>query len=259
MAIDEYGKSWRYDLERQHDVSNPIIFNTDIDLQRRMFWEAATSTGILVDFYNCTKDESDFNNDPNLEWEKPIVLPVIFDDHPKVKIIRELGWYTEDDERPTLVYLPMYRDWETKELLDLRDNSLMRIYYYGQKQGSDFRVTSKKLDSLYGVYWVCKLAPERLNDFYIIENRGEHFLKRKRREYFKCNDNINNSEPQVFEHDEYIQNIEMNRQSADDYWEQIMYGETENTAVNFYDYNENTDTTLDLREEDTPLDGEDVR
>jgi hypothetical protein len=35
---DEYGKEWRYQLERQHSVNNPIIVNEDIELQRRMFW-----------------------------------------------------------------------------------------------------------------------------------------------------------------------------------------------------------------------------
>lgn len=65
---EEYGKEWRYSLERQHSVHNPIIINEDIELQRRMFWESALHTGITVDFYNCRFEQQDFNQDLNLMW-----------------------------------------------------------------------------------------------------------------------------------------------------------------------------------------------
>ena len=143
---DEYGKDWRYQLERQHSVNNPIIVNEDIELQRRMFWESALHTGITVDFYNCRYEKQDFNQDLNLMWDDAIRLPVIFDDAPKVKVLKNLGWYTEDDERPELVYLPMYKDWMTKELLDVKENSIIRLYYFGGITTADFRVTDKKYE-----------------------------------------------------------------------------------------------------------------
>ena len=234
---EEYGKVWRYPVERQHVVNNPVIFNRDIDLQRRMFWEAAQSTGILVEFYNCMYDDSDFNNDPNTLWEDKIILPVIFDDHPKVKVMKEYGWYTEDDERPMLVYIPMYRDWTTKELLNLRENSLIRIFYYGNETPSEFRITDKRMDSLYGVHWICKLAPERFNRFCFVQEGGRHFLKLKTRDEVLqegAGEFISN---QIYDNDSYVANIARN-DSSDDYFDMIMNDDSENT-VDFYIREEN--------------------
>lgn len=251
---EEFDKIWRYPLERQHVVDNPIIFNTDIDLQRRMFWEAAYSTGIIVEFYNCCRDDADWYNDPNCRWDDAIKLPVIFDDHPKVRVLKDFGWYSEDEERPELVYLPMYKDWETKELLDVRENSLMRIHYYGMTVASEFRVMNKKMDSLYGVYWICKLAPERLNDFYLIQENGRHFLKRKQRDdtcnHMPDNDiNNDNVDARKYENDQFINNL-VKDDSSDDYYDLIMNGDTENNSDFFEDYNENTDVIKNRKDED---------
>jgi len=232
----EYDRNWRYDMQRQHVVNNPIIFNDDIDIQRRMFWEAAISTGITVDFYNCCSDISDFYQDPNLKWEKPVLLPVIFDDHPKVKILKDYGWFTEDEEdRPQLVYLPMYKDWTTKELLKLNDNSLIRVHYFGQNFASEFRITDKRMDSLYGVYWVCKLAPERINVFNFIDEHGEHFLKRARRD----EPDKMVGDKRVYENDQYVKNI-IESDNEDTYYDMIMNGKDENT-VDKYKYDEDID------------------
>lgn len=246
--MEEHGRTWRYPLERQHVVKNPIIFNHDIDLQRRMFWEAAQSTGVLVDFYNCVSDKSDFNNDPNIKWDDRVILPVIFDDAPKVKIIKELGWYTEDDERPMLAYLPIYKDWTTKELLRLHEQSLMRIYYYGQSIPSEFRVMDKRLDSIYGVYWICKLAPERLDKFVLVEESGRHFLKldirneEKDTDYDKGTDNR-------YEHDEDAANI-LYDNTSDGYFDEIMNGESENTT-DFYKSEDNEDDVIQKKNRDS--------
>lgn len=253
---DEYGKDWRYQLERQHSVNNPIIVNEDIELQRRMFWESALHTGITVDFYNCVYEKQDFNQDLNLMWDDAIRLPVIFDDAPKVKVLKNLGWYAEDDERPELVYLPMYKDWMTKELLDVKENSIIRLYYFGGITTADFRVTDKKLDSVYGVYWICKLAPERMNDFTMVELNGEHFLKRsevrpRHTEYMSkqledgySSDYENTSDYRTYEHDSYVNQIvdnDDNGGSADS----LNYSDTESNNVGYEESEDNMSTTFE--------------
>ena len=246
--MSEFGKVWRYPLERQHLVNNPIIHGgTDHDIQRRMFQEAAISTGIIAEYYACTFDTSDFYNDPNLEWALGATLPCIFDQQPTVKILKQFGWFTEDEERPTLLYLPMYKDWTVKELLDPRENSIVRIHYFGQNIPAAFRIVEKRLDSVYGIYWVCKLAPERVNDFYLIQDHGNHFLKRKQR-ISDVNDasshvpvtGDNDEEDRTYEHDDYSSNILTANNTVDDYWDQIMSGNTEN-STDFYNPNELSD------------------
>lgn len=236
---ENYGTVWRYPLERQHVVRNPIIFNKDIELQRRMFTESAISTGVIVDFYNCISDVSDIYNDPNALWDEAVKLPIIFDDAPKVKILKNYGWFTEDDERPTLAYLPMYKDWQTKELLDVRDHSLLRVYYFGQPNPAEFRVTDRKMDSIYGVYWVCKLAPERFNRFYLVNDHGKHFLKVKARPDEMGVTTKPRPDNRVFEHDSFVEQIAQDTSSGD-YWDMIMGTDTENT-VDFYNPYESSD------------------
>lgn len=252
---EEYGKEWRYSLERQHSVHNPVIINEDIELQRRMFWESALHTGITVDFYNCKFEQQDFNQDLNLMWDDAIRLPVIFDDAPKVKVLKNLGWYTEDDERPELVYLPMYKDWMTKELLDVKENSIIRLYYFGGISTADFRVTDKKMDSVYGVYWVCKLAPERMNDFTMIELNGEHFLKRsevrsRHTEYMdkQISDGYNpdydkSSDFRNYEHSSYVNQIVDNDEDGG-LADNLNYSSTENNNVGYTDREDNDSTTF---------------
>lgn len=252
---EEYGKEWRYSLERQHSVHNPVIINEDIELQRRMFWESALHTGITVDFYNCKFEQQDFNQDLNLMWDDAIRLPVIFDDAPKVKVLKNLGWYTEDDERPELVYLPMYKDWMTKELLDVKENSIIRLYYFGGISTADFRVTDKKMDSVYGVYWVCKLAPERMNDFTMIELNGEHFLKRsevrsRHTEYMdkQISDGYNpdydkSSDFRDYEHSSYVNQI-VDNDEDDGLADNLNYSSTENNNVGYTDKESNENTTF---------------
>lgn len=252
---EEYGKEWRYSLERQHSVHNPVIINEDIELQRRMFWESALHTGITVDFYNCKFEQQDFNQDLNLMWDDAIRLPVIFDDAPKVKVLKNLGWYTEDDERPELVYLPMYKDWMTKELLDVKENSIIRLYYFGGISTADFRVTDKKMDSIYGVYWVCKLAPERMNDFTMIELNGEHFLKRsevrsRHTEYMdkQISDGYNpdydkSSDFRNYEHSSYVNQI-VDNDEDDGLADNLNYSSTENNNVGYTDREDNDSTTF---------------
>ena len=252
---EEYGKEWRYSLERQHSVHNPVIINEDIELQRRMFWESALHTGITVDFYNCKFEQQDFNQDLNLMWDDAIRLPVIFDDAPKVKVLKNLGWYTEDDERPELVYLPMYKDWMTKELLDVKENSIIRLYYFGGISTADFRVTDKKMDSVYGVYWVCKLAPERMNDFTMIELNGEHFLKRsevrsRHTEYMdkQISDGYNpdydkSSDFRNYEHSSYVNQIVDNEEDGG-LADNLNYSSTENNNVGYTDKESNESTTF---------------
>lgn len=199
-----------------------------------MFIEAATSTGIIVDFYRCVTDRNDFNNDPNCIWEDAIHLPVILDDAPKVKVLKDLGWFSEDDERPTLVYLPMYKDWTTKELLDVSENSLLRIHYFAQPVPAEFRIMDKKMDSIYGVHWVCKLAPERLDHFYVVNEKGRHFLKLKKRYFDEANNTTMTEEDRRVEHGEFM-DTQMLDNTSDDYFDLIMNGDSENNNIFFRD------------------------
>ena len=180
---------WKWWDQRgdQNFVKQKNIFRSDISLQRRMFWDACTHSGYKVEYFETEEEKRDLYYDPVVRWKDSIILPCIFDEHPKIKLLKDYGWFTDDTELGAqILYLSMYKHWETKEILDLQDQSLFRITYFGQNYPSDFRLTEKRLDSVYGVYWICKLAPERLDNFYYITDHGTHFLKRKEHDSVNC-------------------------------------------------------------------------
>ena len=229
----EYGKDWKYPIEEQHTITGPKIFGKDIDLVRRMMFESSVSVGTTVEYFRCNKEIRDFNQDPDGEWDTGIKLNAIFEDNPKVSVLKNLGWYNEDEEiRPPIIYLPIYKNWESKDILDITDNSLIRVHYFGQIEPSEFRITDKKMDSVYGVYWVCKLAPERLDNFVEVTDNGSRFLKRREDRSDSCihRENEVESDVRTYEHEDYENYIEKSDKKSskddnnDDYSSLIMEG-----------------------------------
>lgn len=218
----EQDKDWRYQLESQHLSGNPIIFGKDIDLVRRMAFESFMSMGITVEYYRCWYDKKDFYQDPDCKWDDRILMHAVFEDNPRIKVLKDLGWYNEDEEiRSPIIYLPLYKDWRSKEVFDIKDNSLIKVHYFGQESPSEFRITEKKMDSVYGVNWICRLAPERLEDFFTITDNGTHYLKRKKpgdRIPETCDHDANDTheDGRIYQHGDYEKNV------SDDYSSLIM-------------------------------------
>lgn len=189
-SVQSRDTDWRWWDQRgdQNFIRDKNKFRDDIDLQRRIFIDACRNNGYKVEYFEAEKEERDIYYDPVVSrWKQSIILPCIFDDSKNIKILKNLGWFAADQEiQPSILYLPMYKQWETKEILDLQDQSLFRISYFGQNYPADFRLSEKKMDSVYGVYWICKLAPEHLDNFYYVTDHGSHYLKRKKDDSTKC-------------------------------------------------------------------------
>jgi len=139
----------------------PRIIGQDSDIVRRMFWESSKAVGSTAIYHELAEVRKDIYNDPTTKYCAPIVLEVLFDENPKVKMLRDFGWFNEDEEiRPLIVYLPIYRD-DQRNLLNVQEHALLELVYMGVNKTAWFRITAKRLDSLYGNYWICKCAPER--------------------------------------------------------------------------------------------------
>ena len=178
---------WGYELEDQNLIRQKNLFRCDISLQRRLFYDACLHSGYKVEYFEAEREQRDLYYDTTVLWKESIILPCIFDDTKNIKILKNLGWFAADQEiQPNILYLPMYKKWETKEILDLQDQSLFRINYFGQNYPVDFRLSEKRRDSVYGIYWICKLAPEYLDNFYYITDHGSHYLKRKKDNTSSC-------------------------------------------------------------------------
>ena len=100
------------------------------------------------------------------------------------------------------------------------DSPLIKVHYFGSTSPSEFRITEKKMDSVYGMYWVCKLAPERLEDFYTITEDGTHYLKRSSNRDRAWEHKINDTDEdnRIYNHGDYEKNVS----GGDDYSSLVM-------------------------------------
>jgi hypothetical protein len=154
----------------------PRIIGKDSDIVRRMFLQASQAVGCTAIYHELVNVEEDLYNDPTTKYFPPVTLEVLFDENPKVKMLREFGWYNEDDEiRPLLVYLPIYKNHQ-KDLLNVQEHTLIELVYMGVSKTAWFRITAKRLDSLFGNYWICKCAPERRIEFIKDPTDGYFYL-----------------------------------------------------------------------------------
>ena len=157
------------------------VIGHDLDILRRQVWESMCHHGMTAEFFEIVSESSDFYNDPHVVWKDAVALNVIFEEVPKVKTLKNLGWYNEDEDiRPPIIYLPIYSDWESKEVLNVKSNSLIKVRYFGMDTTADFRIMDTQLDSVYGCYWVCKLAPERMVQFEKVLEDGNYYLKKNK-------------------------------------------------------------------------------
>ena len=89
---------WGFNIEDQNVVRQDNIFRSDIDLQRRLFWDACTHSGFKVEMFEPVNEKRDLYQDPTIEsWKSSVILPCILDEHPKVKVLKDLGWFSEGD------------------------------------------------------------------------------------------------------------------------------------------------------------------
>lgn len=243
--IQNYDIDYNYKIGDQNIIKAPNLWNLDLEVPRRQMLESARMAGTRCAYFQVDEIYRDLYQDPIVRWKDSILIDCIFDDSPKVRTLKDVGWFSDDEEeRPPLLYLPMYKNWVSKEIFPVIEESLVRVFYFGQPYPTDFRITNKKMDSLYGVYWLCKLAPEHLDNFYYITEHGSHYLKRRDREdQYKC-DHSEGEEPSKID-DRVYQNEDFNK-----YTYQTDYKSLDDTKVEPDIITDETKSYYDLIMED---------
>lgn len=139
------------------------ILEDSKDLLRLQFKEGTEHTGVKAKYYEVLTEEKNIYNDYLVRYKKAIELYVIPDESPKINVLKSLGWYVEEDEfKPFLVYFSLWAG-ETDYVLNVIENSLIEFNLLGGVNGNaKFLISKKQMDSLYGVYWVCKCVPYRV-------------------------------------------------------------------------------------------------
>ena len=84
-----------------------VLLNPDIKLQRTYFKEMCKLIGINC-IYRAVKPGKKYTTYSELDtnFEKPVLLSCIFDEHPTQKTLKKIGWVSELQEGSSIIHIP---------------------------------------------------------------------------------------------------------------------------------------------------------
>lgn len=142
------------------------LFRKDAELFRRFFKEQARLLGIHVQYhYPVEMDFTVHGQERPIGYSDPIEMDIIFDQSPRMKTLRKLGWVSEDPaDKPYIVQLPY-------DAPNLQKGCLIVIPSPRPLEPSrEFKVTEITADQVLPDSWYCKVAPKVDHQFSIEKN-----------------------------------------------------------------------------------------
>lgn len=136
----------------------------ELNLIADFMTEAAYLLGTHVKVKIVKSESRDLYRDPLYEYNDPIEIDLIIDEHPKIKTLVGLNWYNEDDPvLPILAYIST-RDRDRVGLTPLKGTIIEMPYALRAGDIQDVRLLEVSDAQGMGpgsVFWVCKLVPHR--------------------------------------------------------------------------------------------------
>jgi len=132
------------------------LLKQDAVLYRRFFKEQAKLLGIHVLYqYPIDMEFTLHGQEDPKGYSDPIEMNIIFDQSPKLKTLRKLGWVSEDPEdKPYLVQIPF-------DAPNLQKGCLITLPAPLPFADSKvFKITDITFDQVLPDSWYCKLAPK---------------------------------------------------------------------------------------------------
>lgn len=137
------------------------LFKKDAEIYRRFFKEQARLLGVHVQYmYPIDMEFSVHGQENPRGYSEPIELDIIFEQSPKLKTLRKLGWVSEEgSDKPYLIQVPY-------DTPNLQKGSLIVLPSPLPLEPSKiFKITDIAVDQILPDSWYCKVAPkfEKLN------------------------------------------------------------------------------------------------
>lgn len=132
------------------------LFQRDAELYRRFFKEQAKLLGVHVQYkYPVDMKFTVHGQEDPLGYSEPIEMDVIFDQSPRLKTLRKLGWVSEDpNDKPYIIQVPY-------DTPNLQKGSLIIIPSPLPLEPSKvFKITEITVDHVLPDSWYCKVAPK---------------------------------------------------------------------------------------------------
>lgn len=137
-----------------------LLNEKNIKLHRTYFKEMVKLLGINV-IHRAPREDKTWDRYGELDsfYYEPVMVGVIFDEHPEPKTMKLLGWNAEQEENMSIVHVPY-------DLEKIQAGSLFVIP--GGVDGSEgrlFRVIRMSTTFVYPASIACEIAPEYKSTF----------------------------------------------------------------------------------------------
>lgn len=137
-----------------------LLKEKNIKLHRKWFEEMTKLIGIKV-AYRAPKPDKHYTTYTEIDsnFEKPIVVGVIFEEHPKQDTLKKLGWVSELQENASIIHVPY-------DLPGIQQGAIFLIpSAIDNSKGRIFRVGRMSVDMIYPASISCELVPEYIDTF----------------------------------------------------------------------------------------------
>lgn len=132
------------------------LVGRDAEIYRKFFKEQAKLLGVTVQYQYPIDMEFTVHGQENPKgYSDPIDMDVIFDQSPKLKTLRKLGWNSEDpSDKPYIIQIPY-------DAPNLQKGCLITIPAPLPLSPSRvFKITDITVDQVLPDSWYCKVAPK---------------------------------------------------------------------------------------------------
>lgn len=136
------------------------LVHPEIKMHRQWFREMVKLLGIYV-LYRAPKKEKKYTTwaEVDVNYERPIKVGVIFDEHPNQQTLKKMGWMSELNSNSSIIHVDY-------DLPDLQQGCLF-IIPSGLDDGKAriFRVVKMTNSIVYPASITCEIVPEYIDSF----------------------------------------------------------------------------------------------
>lgn len=146
-----------------------LLLNPDIKLHRMYFQEMCSLIGINV-IYRAPKKDKHYTTYAEIKsnYQDPILLGCIFDEHPTQQTLKKMGWVSELQEDSSIIHIPY-------DTPDIQQGSLF-IVPSGLDDGKGrlFRLIKISNVMVYPASIACEIVPEYENTYEESQNNFDN-------------------------------------------------------------------------------------
>ena len=155
-----------------NDINNSnkygLLLNPDIKLQRLYFKEMCELIGINV-IYRSPKEDKHYTTYAEIDsnYNKPMVIGCIFDEHPTQQTLKKMGWVSELQENSSIIHIPY-------DTPNLQQGCLFTLPSgLDDGKGRLFRLIKLSNIMVYPSSMACEIVPEYENTYQESQNNFE--------------------------------------------------------------------------------------